>query len=183
LRTVHSQSPAGRGSGRAAMRQRHRVRLEFLHILSFGQIGFRERSQGYPETRVHAACLEMKGQPFYGWFVDGKQAQDPSPFLTGFSSGFGRGRQMIPDEKRLVVEFEPSKPVETGYPEIGCGWQPEQHKPQCLPSTGGACFQLELFENVETPASGRDAAATLAVQTRRAIEEPPLAPGRARILS
>jgi hypothetical protein len=30
-----------------------------------------ERLERFPISRVHAAYLEAKGQPFYGWFVDG----------------------------------------------------------------------------------------------------------------
>jgi hypothetical protein len=62
--------------------------------------------QGLPRSRVHAACLEIKGQPFYGWL--GEQEQGCSPFLTGFSSGFSRerreGKQF--QLKRMAVEFE-----------------------------------------------------------------------------
>jgi len=36
------------------------------------QIGIREgEAKVCPRSRVHAACFKIKGQPFYGWFVDG----------------------------------------------------------------------------------------------------------------
>jgi hypothetical protein len=37
-------------------------------------------------SRVNAACFEIKGQPFYGWFVDGSKDKTQARFLTGFSS-------------------------------------------------------------------------------------------------
>jgi len=39
-------------------------------------------------SRVKAACFEIKGQPFYGWFVDGfclSSIDVPSTFLASCS--------------------------------------------------------------------------------------------------
>jgi hypothetical protein len=32
------------------------------------------------KSRVHAACCESKGQPFYGWFVDGSNDKTQARF-------------------------------------------------------------------------------------------------------
>ena len=37
-------------------------------------------SKGLSKSRVHAACFETKGQPFYGWFVDGNSNKSQARF-------------------------------------------------------------------------------------------------------
>jgi hypothetical protein len=41
--------------------------------------------KGSPMSRVHAAYLETKGQPFYGWFVDGSDDKIRARFQRLFS--------------------------------------------------------------------------------------------------
>jgi hypothetical protein len=63
---------------------------EFLYLaaekereskLSATQIGIKEGgTKVCPRSRVHAACFEIKGQPFYGWFVDGSNDKTQARF-------------------------------------------------------------------------------------------------------
>jgi hypothetical protein len=43
------------------------------------------------------ACFEIKGQPFYGWFVDGAMI-NLKPVSNGLFFRLQPRRQMIPDE-------------------------------------------------------------------------------------
>jgi hypothetical protein len=36
--------------------------------------------QRFAKSRVHAACFETKGQPFYGWCVDGSRNKSQARF-------------------------------------------------------------------------------------------------------
>jgi hypothetical protein len=40
--------------------------------------------KGLPKSRVNAACLEIQGQPFYGWFADGSSNKIQARFQRAF---------------------------------------------------------------------------------------------------
>jgi len=62
--------------------------VKTAHLAGAKKIGSADwillRLERFPISRVHAAYLETKGQPFYGWFVDGSDDKIQARFQRAF---------------------------------------------------------------------------------------------------
>ena len=77
-------------------------------------------------SRVHAAYLETKGQPFYGWFLDGSDDKSQARFQRAFlqataakSNGEAEWVELRPGSPmkraaRISADFLPTSRITAG---------------------------------------------------------------------